>query len=385
MEFSLSSEQEMIIDTVRSFVEQELYPHEDEVEKTNHIDVSLAESIKQKAINLGLYAANMPVEYGGGGLDTLTLCLLEKELGKANFGLQYIVARPSNILMACKDEQIDKYLVPTIRGEKVDCLAMTEPNAGSDVRSMKCRAERDGEYFVINGSKHFISHADMADYVILFVASGVEETSRGTKKKITSFLVDMGTPGFSVETGYNSVSHRGYHNFILNFDDCRVHESQVLGEVDHGFDVANEWLGATRLSVAAMCLGRAERALQIATEWAATREQFGQTIGKFQGVSFKLADMSMELQAAELLTLRAAWNDAQGKMTNSDAAMAKLKATETLAMVSDEAIQILGGMGLMDELPLERIWRDHRVERIWDGTSEIQRHIISRSLLRPFE
>ena len=385
MEFSLSNEQEMIIDTVRSFVEQELYPHEDEVEKTNHIDASLAESIKQKAINLGLYATNMPVEYGGGGLDTLTLCLLEKELGKANFGLQYIVARPSNILMACKDEQIDKYLVPTIRGEKVDCLAMTEPNAGSDVRSMKCHAERDGEYFVINGSKHFISHADMADYVILFVASGVEETSRGTKKKITSFLVDMGTPGFSVETGYNSVSHRGYHNFILNFDNCRVHESQVLGEVDHGFDVANEWLGATRLSVAAMCLGRAERALQIATEWAATREQFGQTIGKFQGVSFKLADMSMELQAAELLTLRAAWNDAQGKMTNSDAAMAKLKATETLAMVSDEAIQILGGMGLMDELPLERIWRDHRVERIWDGTSEIQRHIISRSLLRPFE
>jgi len=385
MEFSLSSEQKMIIDSVRSFVEQELYPHEDEVEKTNHIDPNLAESIKQKAINLGLYATNMPVEHGGGGLDTLTLCLLEKELGKANFGLQYIVARPSNILMACKDDQIDKYLLPTIRGEKVDCLAMTEPNAGSDVRSMKCRAERDGEYFVINGSKHFISHADMADYVILFVASGIEETSRGEKKKITSFLVDMGTPGFSVETGYNSVSHRGYHNFILNFDNCRVHESQVLGEVDHGFEVANEWLGATRLSVAAMCLGRAERALQIATEWAATREQFGQTIGKFQGVSFKLADMSMELQAAELLTLRAAWNDSQGKMTNSDAAMAKLKATETLAMVSDEAIQILGGMGLMDEMPLERIWRDHRVERIWDGTSEIQRHIISRSLLRPFE
>ena len=385
MEFSLSNEQEMIIDSVRSFVEQELYPHEEEVEKTNHIDTGLAENIKQKAINLGLYATNMPVEYGGGGLDTLTLCLLEKELGKANFGLQYIVARPSNILMACKDEQIDKYLLPTIRGEKVDCLAMTEPNAGSDVRSMKCRAERDGEYFVINGSKHFISHADMADYVILFVASGVEETSRGAKKKITSFLVDMGTPGFSVETGYNSVSHRGYHNFILNFDNCRVHESQVLGEVDHGFDVANEWLGATRLSVAAMCLGRAERALQIATEWAATREQFGQTIGKFQGVSFKLADMSMELEAAELLTMRAAWKDSQGRMTNSDAAMAKLKATEMLSMVSDEAIQILGGMGLMDELPLERIWRDHRVERIWDGTSEIQRHIISRSLLRPYE
>jgi len=385
MDFGLSNEQEMIIDSVKNFVEQELYPHEDEVEKSNHIDESLAESIKKKAIQLGLYATNMPEEYGGGGLDTLTLCLLEKELGKANFGLQYIVARPSNILMACKGDQIEKYLIPTIRGEKVDCLAMTEPNAGSDVRSMQCRAEKDGDFFVINGSKHFISHADMADFVILFAASGSEETSRGVKKKITSFLVDIGTTGFSVESGYNSVSHRGYHNFILNFDNCRVHKSQVLGEVDHGFDVANEWLGATRLSVASMCLGRAERALQIAIEWAATREQFGQTIGKFQGVSFKLADMSMELHAAELLTLRAAWKDTKGEMTNSDAAMAKLKATETLAMVSDEAIQILGGMGLMDELPLERIWRDHRVERIWDGTSEIQRHIISRSLLRPFE
>jgi len=385
MDFGLSNEQEMIIDSVKNFVEQELYPHEDEVEKSNHIDESLAESIKKKAIQLGLYATNMPEEYGGGGLDTLTLCLLEKELGKANFGLQYIVARPSNILMACKGDQIDKYLIPTIRGEKVDCLAMTEPNAGSDVRSMQCRAEKDGDFFVINGSKHFISHADMADFVILFAASGSEETSRGVKKKITSFLVDIGTPGFSVEPGYNSVSHRGYHNFILNFDNCHVHKSKVLGKVDHGFDVANEWLGATRLSVASMCLGRAERALQIAIEWAATREQFGQTIGKFQGVSFKLADMSMELHAAELLTLRAAWKDTKGEMTNSDAAMAKLKATETLAMVSDEAIQILGGMGLMDELPLERIWRDHRVERIWDGTSEIQRHIISRSLLRPFE
>jgi len=385
MDFGLSNEQQMIIDSVRSFVEQELYPHEAEVEKTNQIDDGVVEKIKQKSIELGLYAANMPEELGGGGLDSLTLCLMEKELGRANFGLQYIVARPSNILLACKDEQIERYLLPTIRGEKVDCLAMTEPNAGSDVRSMQCKAERDGDHFVINGSKHFISHADMADYVILFAASGVEDTPRGPKKKITSFLVDMGTPGFTVEPGYNSVSHRGYHNFILNFDNCRIHESQMLGEEDHGFDVANEWLGATRLSVAAMCLGRAERALEIAIEWAATREQFGQPVGKFQGVSFKLADMAMELQAAELLTLRAAWNDSQGNMSNSDAAMAKLKASEMLAMVSDEAIQILGGMGLMDDMPLERIWRDHRVERIWDGTSEIQRHIISRSLLRPYE
>jgi alkylation response protein AidB-like acyl-CoA dehydrogenase len=385
MEFSLTSEQQMIIDTVKTFVEEELYPHEDEVEKSGQIRPELYASIKAKAIEMGLYAANMPEEHGGAGLDPLTLCLMERELGRANFGLQYIVGRPSNILLACKDQQIEDYLLPCIRGEKIDCLALTEPNAGSDVRSMQCRAERDGEHFVLNGTKHFISHADVADFVILFAASGIEETPRGPKKKITTFLVDKGTPGFSVDPGYNSVSHRGYHNCILNFDNCRVHESQILGEEHHGFDVANEWLGATRLSVAAMCLGRAERALEIATEWAATRKQFGQTVGKFQGVSFKLADMALELKAAELLTMYAAWKDNSGEMTDSDAAMAKLKATEMLAMVSDEAIQILGGMGLMDELPLERIWRDHRVERIWDGTSEIQRHIISRAMLRPHE
>ncbi|MEH6444371.1 MAG: acyl-CoA dehydrogenase family protein [Oceanospirillaceae bacterium] len=389
MDFSVSSEQQMIIDTVKAFVESELYPYESEVEKSGVVSDEIHAKIKKAALDYGLYAANMPEELGGGGLDAVTLCLLEKELGRASFALQYIVARPSNILLACEGEQREKYLLPTIRGEKVDCLALTEPEAGSDVRSMKCRAQReeggDGEHFIINGSKHFISHADVSDFVILFATTGTEQTARGPKQKITSFLVDMGTAGFSVEKGYNSVSHRGYQNCILNFDNCRVHQSQILGVEDHGFDVANEWLGGTRLSVAAMCLGRAERALEIAVSWAAERKQFGQTIGKFQGVSFKLADMALELKSAELLTMFAAYKLDQGQMSDTDAAMAKLKSTEMLGMVADEAIQILGGMGLMDELPLERIWRDHRVERIWDGTSEIQRHIISRAMLRPLE
>jgi len=375
----------MVVASVKAFVEQELYPHEQEVERTGVVSSEIHQKIKQAALASGLYAANMPEKFGGAGLDTVTLCMMERELGRASFALQYIVARPSNILLACNDQQKSKYLLPAVRGEKVECLALTEPDAGSDLRSMKCRAERDADHFIINGSKHFISHADVSDFVILFAATGVEETSRGPKKKITSFLVDMGTPGFKVAPGYNSVSHRGYHNCILNFDNCRVHESQILGIENHGFDVANEWLGGTRLSVAAMCLGRAERALEIASNWAAQRKQFGQTIGKFQGISFKLADMALEYKAAELLTMHAAWKLDQGDMSDTDAAMAKLKSTEMLAMVADEAIQILGGMGLMDELPLERIWRDHRVERIWDGTSEIQRHIISRALLRPLE
>lgn len=383
MDFELSHEQQLIVETARAFTEQHLYPHEEEVEKTDQVRPELVREIQDKAIEQGLYAANMPEELGGGGLDIVTLTLLERELGRANFALQYLVGRPSNILQACVGDQRDKYLMPCIRGEKTDCLAMTEPDAGSDLRGMKCRAEKQGDEYVINGTKHFISHADLADFVILFAATGVEETQRGPRKKISAFLVDKGTPGFNVREGYHSVSHRGYHNCILEFDDCRVDAGQILGEEHKGFEVANDWLGPTRLQVAAMCLGRAHRALELATDWAANRKQFGQVIGKFQGIGFKLADMKTRLQAAELLTLSAASKTDAGTATDSDYAMAKLYTTEMLAYVADEAIQIFGGMGLMADFPLERIWRDARVERIWEGTSEIQRHIISRNMLRP--
>ncbi len=380
MEFSLSDEQKMIVDMVRSFVDKEMAPHEEEVERLGLVPEDLAERIKAKSLEAGIYAANMPEDLGGGGLDNLSIALVERQLGRTSYGLQYIVARPSNILRACTGDQIERYLLPTIRGERVECLAMSEPDAGSDLRGMRCRAERDGDEYVITGTKHFISHADVADYVILFAASDEQEDGR---KLITSFLIDMGTPGFEVKKGYQSVSHRGYNNSVLEFDGCRVPVSSILGVEHSGFDVANEWLGATRLQVAATSLGRADRAIEIATEWAANRRQFGRQIGKFQGVSFKLADMATRLASAELLTYRAAWKADQGTMTDTDAAMAKLSSTEMLAFVTDEAIQILGGMGLMDELPLERMWRDARVERIWDGTSEIQRHIISRAMLRP--
>jgi acyl-CoA dehydrogenase len=248
---------------------------------------------------------------------------------------------------------------------------------------MKTSAVAAGGDFVINGTKHFISHADHADYVILFAASGEESTAHGPRKRMTAFLIDRDHPGFTLRPGYKNVSHRGYTNSILDFNDCRVPKSAILGELHRGFEVANTWLGATRLQVAATCLGRAERALELATQWAVDRIQFGQSIGKFQGVSFKLADMALELRAAELLVLQAAWKRDHGTATDTDMAMAKLKASEMLAMVADEALQIHGGMGLMSDLPLERIWRDARIERIWDGTSEVQRHIISRALLRP--
>jgi alkylation response protein AidB-like acyl-CoA dehydrogenase len=382
MHFELSHEHTLLVDTVRSFIEAELYPHEDLVERTDEIPPELAAQIQAKAIEVGLYAANMPEELGGGGLDNFGVTILERELGRASYGLQMLIARPSNILRGCTGSQIEEYLLPTIRGQRHDCLAMTEPNAGSDVRGMLTMAVRDGDDYVINGSKHFISHADMADYVILFAATGVEETRAGPKKKITGFLVDFDTPGVTRRRGPVCVSHRGYHQCELFFDDVRVPATKRLGEEGKGFELMGEWLGATRLTVAATSVGRGRRVLDLATEWAATRKQFGQPIGRFQGTGFKLADMATELEAADLLTLQAAWKCDQGRMTDSDAAMAKLFASETLARITDQTLQIFGGMGLMGSMPIERYWRDARVERIWDGTSEIQRHIISRAMLR---
>jgi acyl-CoA dehydrogenase len=382
MDFGLNDEHRAIVATVRDFVRRELVPHEDLVERLDDVPKELAGQIRGRAIAAGLYAPNFPADLGGGGLDEFAVTLAERELGWTSYALQWLIARPSNILRACEGDQVHSYLLPVIRGERVDCLAMTEPNAGSDVRSMTTRATRDGADWVLNGAKHFISYADAADFVIVFAVTGTQQTPRGERSAISAFLVDHGTPGFTVSRGASSVSHRGYHHCELAFADCRLPGSALLGEQGAGFDLLSEWLGASRLTVAATSVGRARRVLDLATDWAASRQQFGQPIGRFQGTGFKLADMATELEAAELLTLRAAWRLTQGAMTDSDAAMAKLYASEMLGRLTDQAVQIFGGTGLMSEFPVERFWRDARVERIWDGTSEIQRHIISRAMLR---
>lgn len=383
MEFGLSDEQEMIVSTVRSFVEKEIYPHEEMVDRTGSVPRELGEVIKRKVIDLGFYACNFPEEVGGAGLGHLDFTLVERELGRGSMALTHFFGRPQNILMACEGEQRERYLLPAVRGERMDALAMTEPDAGSDVRGMKCTAVRNGGDWVINGSKHFISGAEHADFFIVFVATGVDETPKGPKKRITCFIVDRGHPGFEVREGYQSVSHRGYKNCILDFDNCRLPDAQVLGEVDGGFEVMNTWLYATRITVAAFCVGRARRCFDLALQYAAERKQFGQQIAKFQGIGFQIADMITEIDAADWLTLAAAWRLDAGKPANREIASAKLYASEMLARVTDASLQVYGGMGLMADFPLERFWRDARVERIWDGTSEIQRHIISRDLFRP--
>ena len=385
MDFALTDEQRAVVDTVRSFVERELMPHEDDVERLDEVPEELRSSIRKKALDAGLYAPNMPDELGGGGLDALSLTLVERELGKTSFALHHLVARPSNILRGCVGEQVDRYLLPAVRGERFECLAMTEPGAGSDVRGMTTSATLDGNDWVINGTKQFISHADISDFIILFATTGVDETERGPRKRITTFLVDTDVPGLTITRGSPSVSHRGYHHSELHFANVRVPQSAVLGDEGRGFDLMGTWLGATRLAVAANCVGRAQRVLQTSLEWAANRQQFGQPVGRFQGLGFQLADSAVEIEAAQLLTLQAASRSDAGTLTDIDVAMAKLYATEALGRVTDRAVQTFGGMGLVREYQIERWWRDARVERIWDGTSEIQRHIISRGLLRPLE
>jgi acyl-CoA dehydrogenase len=383
MDFSLSDEQRLLVETARRFVAEELMPHEEEIERAGEMPEALRVSLSAKARAQGLYAANMPEEHGGGGLGHFDLVLLERELGRTSAALSTCAFRPAPILGACKGDQIKDYLIPCVRGERVDCFALTEPNAGSDSMNIATRAEKRGGDWVINGHKHFISYADVADFVIVMAVTGTRETPRGPRKAATAFLVDKGTPGFTVRRMGRAVGNRGYHQGELFFDDCRVPEGKILGEAHKGFDMAYLWLLPNRLSVAASCLGRADRVMEMAVEWAASRKAFGKIIAEHQGTGFKLADMAVDIRAAEFLTYYAAWKADQGTMTDADAAMAKVQASEMCGRVCDHAIQVFGGMGVMEQLPIQRFWRDARVERIWDGTSEIQRHIILKDLLAP--
>jgi len=385
MNYPLTEEQSLLVDSLRSFRQQELEPHEAEVDRTGEVPEELGQHIKQRAIEMGFYAPNLPEEIGGGGLDYKCLALFERELGKSSYGLHGFLHRPSEILMACEGEQVERYLMPCVSGEKKEVFALTEPGAGSDILSMTTRGIQEGDEYVINGAKHFISSPVIPDFAILFAWTGAQQTSRGERKLVTAFLVDRNTPGFEISRGPRCAAQRAYHTWQLSFSNCRVHERQILGQAGQGFELADKWLKMGRVWVAAAACGRMERLLDLAAQYASQRKQFGQPIGKFQGTSFKLADMATELQAADLLVMHAADKADRGVMEPNDAAMAKLFASEAVGRAADHAIQIYGGMGLMEEMPIERLWRDARLDRIWDGTSEIQRHIISRSILRQYE
>ena len=383
MTLTLSHENELLLNTVRSFMEAEIYPHEDMVDRTGEVPEELGRQIEARAKEVGLFAANLPEEVGGGGLGYGAMSLIEREYGKTTHALHSWIARPTEILLACEGDQRERYLLPCVTGEKRELFALTEPEAGSDVMGMKSHARRDREDWILNGSKHFISGPCMPDFAIVFAATGEDRTSRGPRKRVTAFLVDVGLPGFDCREGNRCVSYRGYKTFQLSFDDVRLGPGHILGQEGRGLELASRWLGMGRIWVGATCCGKAERLIGLATDWAANRRQFGKPIGQFQATGFRLADMAMGLRAADLMVADAVQRAEAGRMEDADAAMVKVFCSEMLNRVADDTVQIYGGMGLMEELPIQRLWRDSRLERIWDGTSEIQRHIITRSILRP--
>ncbi len=378
-----SSENSLLLMTVSKFLEEEILPHEDEVDKTGEVSPDLGRQIETRAKEVGLFAANLPVEVGGGGLDYRSMMVLEREYGKTSHALHSWIARPTEILLACNEEQREEFLYPCVKGDKRELFALTEPGAGSDVMGMKSNAVKNGDDWILNGSKHFISGPCMPHFAIVFAVTGEDKTKRGVRKRITAFLVNRGEKGFDIREGTKCVSYRGYKTFALNFNDVRLSKRMVLGKEGEGLKLSGKWLGMGRIWVGASCCGKAERMIKLASEWAADRKQFGQPIGKFQGIGFRLADMAVGLKAADLM-VHDAVDKAENKiMKDEDAAMVKLFCSEMVNKVADDTVQIFGGMGLMEEMPIQRLWRDSRLEKIWDGTSEIQRHIIARSILRP--
>ena len=333
MSSSTSHEHEMLRSMVTRFVAEELMPHEELVDRLGEVPEDIGRQIEARGKEAGLFAANLPEAIGGGGLDYESMRIIEREFGKTSHALHAWVARPTEILLGCEGDQIARYLTPCVTGEKRELFALTEPEAGSDIMSMKSNAKRDGRDWILNGSKHFISGPTMPDFAIVFAVTGLDETPRGQRRRVTAFLVDVGTPGFDIKIGNRSVSYRGYNTYALSFSDVRLGPDQILGKEGEGLELAGKWLGMGRVWVGASCCGKAERMA--------------------------------------------------GTLTDADISMVKLYCSEMLHRVADSTVQIFGGMGLMEEVPVQRLWRDSRLERIWDGTSEIQRHIISRAILRP--
>ncbi|MDB5780420.1 acyl-CoA dehydrogenase family protein [Caballeronia mineralivorans] len=381
IDFSIPSESRLLADTVRKFVTQEVQPLEAETETTGMIPADKLRIVRDKAQSLGLFAMNMPESVGGGGLSNVDMCLAEEELGKTSDALiRRIFGQVYPMLMACEGAQRDAYLLPTVRGEKICAMAITEPGAGSDAASISTAARLDGDEWVLDGRKHFISDGDIADYVIVMALTDKEKRAKGG---ITLFLVDKGTPGFHVTGKQPMMGHRGYGHAELVFENCRIPRDNVLGEVGGGFRLIMESVASIRLAhIGARACGMAQRVLELMRNHAAERKQFGQPIGEFQMVQQMIADSATEIFATRMMVLNTAWELDQGNDVRDKVSMVKLYASEMIGRVADRGIQVFGGMGFTKEMPLERIYRDSRVTRIYDGTSEIHRMLIARSVIK---
>lgn len=379
MNFSLTENQLMIADTVRKFADEKIRPVMMDFDESQDFPIDIFKGLG----DLGLLGVLVPENYGGSGLGYFEYVTAISELARVDGSVALSMAAHNSlctghILMFGNEEQKKKYLPLLASGEWLGAWGLTEPNTGSDAGNMLTTAVKDGDYWVINGAKNFITHGKVGKVAVVIVRTGEKGDSHG----MTAFIVEKGTPGFSNGKKENKLGCRASDTSELIFDNVRVHDSQRLGEIGEGFIQSMKILDGGRISIAAMALGIAKGAMDASVKYAQERKQFGKSIGEFQGIAFKLADMKTQIDAAELLTMRAADLKNRGQNVNKESAMAKLYASEVAVKITNEAVQIFGGYGFLKDFPVEKFYRDVKLCTIGEGTSEIQKLVISRAILR---
>jgi alkylation response protein AidB-like acyl-CoA dehydrogenase len=378
VDFRLTDEQQLLRQTVREFAEAEIRPHVREWDDAQHFPSELV----PKLAALGLMGVQFPETYGGAAMSAIDYCICIEELARVDPSVSLSVAAhnglgPAHIAMFGTEEQKQKWLVPLARGEKLGAWGLTEPNAGSDAAATRTTATREGECWVLNGAKTFITHGASADVMVVMAAT---DRSRGAKG-ISAFVVERGTPGFLAGRKEDKLGMRASETTEVRFEQCRIPLSHLLGEEGQGFINALQVLDAGRIGIAALSVGLAQGAFEAARSYALARRQFGQAIASFQAIQWKLADVATRIEAARLLTYRAAYLKDRGRRTTLESAMAKLYASETAVRAAEESVQIHGGYGFVKDYPAEKYFRDVKLTTIGEGTSEIQRLVIARQLL----
>jgi butyryl-CoA dehydrogenase len=379
MEFALTQEQKLIQQTAREFADEKLAPLAAEYDRSEEFTAPQAKMLAEMGF-LGMMVAE---EYGGSGLDTVSYVLAMEEVSRACASTSVTMTVQNSLV--CwpiehfgTEEQKRKFLVPLAKGDTLGCYGLSEPSAGSDPASMATTAVEDGDSYVLNGSKIFISNGGVSEVALIWA-----QTDRELKHKgITAFIVERGTPGFQVGAEEKKLGIRGSNTTELHFDNCRVPKANMLGVLHEGFKIAMQTLDGGRIGIAAQALGIGQACIDASVKYSHEREVFGKPLSDVQTVQFKIADMVMEVQASRLLTLYAAWMKDQGMRFTKEAAMAKLHASEAANFAADMAVQIHGGYGYLRDFPVERLYRDARITEIYEGTSEIQRIVISNAALR---
>ncbi|UCF08511.1 MAG: acyl-CoA dehydrogenase [Thermoplasmata archaeon] len=379
MDFTLTTEQEMVRKMVREFAETELRPIAAEIDKS----AQYPEETVKKMGKLGLMGMNVPKEYGGGGLDSVSYAIGVEEISRvcASHGVIMSV----NNSLACfpiekfgTEDQKKKFLIPIASGEKLGCFGLTEPSAGTDAASQQTTAVLDGDEYIINGSKIFITNGAVADTIVFFAMTDKSKGTRG----ISALVLDKNTPGFSIGTIEEKMGIRASVQAELVFQDMRLPGDNLLGEEGKGFKIAMMTLDGGRIGIASQALGIAQAALDESLKYAKEREQFGKPIGRFQAIQWMIADMATEIQAARFLVYKAAWTKDHAKRYSVEAAMAKLYASDVAVKATRNAIQVHGGYGFINDYPLERLYRDAKITEIYEGTSEVQRMVIAGDKLK---